>query len=183
MWCNLQIVWVLNSHKKQVVLLVSGCYTYLVQAHSPLLDLVGSGPHKWWMTVMNCSNSCTDCTATTEELRPSVVKNDTASTETVISPTKDISSVCTDLGTTAAKQLLLAQLPATVHGIKRKRFQKACYTGRPWIEYSVQLDACFCYCCRTFTKETDLAAQLLNLACVRCAWLLCDFSVNQRIAN
>ena len=107
----------------------------------------------------------------------------TASTETVISPTKDISSVCTDLGTTAAKQLLLAQLPATVHGIKRKRFQKACYTGRPWIEYSVQLDACFCYCCRTFTKETDLAAQLLNLACVRCAWLLCDFSVSQRIAN
>ena len=66
-----------------------------------------------------------------------------------------VSSSPNDLGTNEPKQPELAQYPSTMHGKKLRRFQKAWYTGRPWLEYSVTLDACFCYCCRKFTKDSD----------------------------
>ena len=84
--------------------------------------------------------------------------NDTAATDCDISAETVVSSVCAqlnDLGTCSPKQPVLAQYPSTLCGKKHRRFQKVWYTGRPWLEYSVQLDACFCYCCRIFTKDND----------------------------
>jgi len=66
-----------------------------------------------------------------------------------------MSSSPNDLGINELKQPELAQYPATMHGKKLRRFQNAWYTGRPWLEYSVTLDACFRYCCRKFTKGSD----------------------------
>ena len=71
------------------------------------------------------------------------------------SDVENISSTETDLGRTLPKQPSLSEYPSTMYGKKQRRFQKAWYTGRPWLEYSVQLDACFCYCCRKYTKEND----------------------------
>ena len=75
-----------------------------------------------------------------------------ASSKTAVPSTSTKSS---DLGTTAPRQPALDQYPSIMYGKKHRRFQNSWHTGRPWLEYSVQFDACFRYCCRTFTKDNE----------------------------
>lgn len=68
--------------------------------------------------------------------------------------------IVADLGNERPAQPTLRSYPETLAGKKRTRkFLKSWYSGRPWLEYSVQADACFCYACRNFgirgTKEQD----------------------------
>ena len=57
-----------------------------------------------------------------------------------------------DLGTEFPAQPRLHSFPGTVYGKKNKitrRFQPSWYS-RPWLEYSITADRCFCFACRQF---------------------------------
>ena len=41
------------------------------------------------------------------------------------------------------------------YGAKQRDFQSTWYSGRPWLEFSVALEAAFCYCCRHFSNRMD----------------------------
>ena len=41
------------------------------------------------------------------------------------------------------------------YGAKQHDFQSTWYSGRPWLEFSVALEAAFCYCCRHFSNRID----------------------------
>ena len=44
--------------------------------------------------------------------------------------------------------------PTTMISNKARSFNPAWYTHYPWLEYSVQKDACYCYSCRLFGSGT-----------------------------
>ena len=46
--------------------------------------------------------------------------------------------------------------PFTQRGAKHFRFQKSWYESNPNLEYSVQKDAAFCFCCRVFGMQSKL---------------------------
>ena len=55
-----------------------------------------------------------------------------------------------DLGVDSAAQPEMrhsSEYPVTVFGRKMRRFNPAWYSGRPWLEYSVERDAVFCFLC------------------------------------
>jgi len=61
--------------------------------------------------------------------------------------------IATDLGTDEPAQPS-ATFPNRYFGVGKNRrsrsFSAAWYKGRPWLEYSVKVDAAFCFPCRTF---------------------------------
>ena len=60
-----------------------------------------------------------------------------------------------DLGHDSPAQPLVTAAPQSEFGSVRRSFQVAWYSGRPWLEYSVENDACFCYACRIFYQRSN----------------------------
>ena len=61
-------------------------------------------------------------------------------------------SIVDDIASTPASppvQLIIIY-PATIFCGKARSFSQAWYNVYPWLEYSVQANACFCYSCRLF---------------------------------
>ena len=47
-------------------------------------------------------------------------------------------------------QPVMSNYPATIFSGKARSFSQAWYSAYPWLEYSIQANACFCYSCRLF---------------------------------
>lgn len=60
-----------------------------------------------------------------------------------------------DLGDleTGPKQVKLAQYPMSYFKFQMRAFNSKWYDSFVWLEYSVEKDAAFCYCCRLFGKQ------------------------------
>lgn len=66
-------------------------------------------------------------------------------------PTQRFSnSVPNDLNRANPYQPVLKSYPRTLFGGRERCFSAAWYQSRPWLEYSVDRDACFCFPCRVF---------------------------------
>lgn len=78
------------------------------------------------------------CTSTAESERPAATPND------------DIG-----LDATAPSQPINLNFPKRHFGKTTRAFCPGWYRGRPWLEYSVKLDACFCFPCRKFGGIND----------------------------
>lgn len=64
-----------------------------------------------------------------------------------------VATVATDISqskTSSPSQSKLACYPRTQYGKQYRAFQGHWYTNYVWLEYSVQQDAAFCFCCRWF---------------------------------
>ena len=66
-------------------------------------------------------------------------------------------AACADLGQLRGKlvQPKLQKYAAKKYGVKQHDFQSTWYSGRPWLEFSVSLEAAFCYCCRHSSNRSD----------------------------
>lgn len=58
-----------------------------------------------------------------------------------------------DLGVEGSAQPFLQSYPTTQIGKRLRKFQSSWFAGRPWLEYSIKADACFCYPCRKFVNN------------------------------
>ena len=78
-------------------------------------------------------------------------------------PKLDKTSECTnvktitDIGVDNPRQPLLQNYPNTTFGKRKRSFQKHWFASAPWLEYSVELDACFCFPCRKFGTDSGYA--------------------------
>lgn len=96
--------------------------------------------------------------------------------ETVDDPGLDscnVSLPC-DLGTQAPAQPRLKSYRMTKFGRKKtnRSFQSAWFTARPWLEYSVVHDRCYCYPCRLFLsleKSKDRTFTVTGFNCWKSA--------------
>ncbi|CAH1109478.1 unnamed protein product [Psylliodes chrysocephalus] len=63
--------------------------------------------------------------------------------------------VLDDLGTfqTGPRQPILEKYPSTKVGIQNRSFSAKYFKQYGWVEYSINMDAIFCFCCRIFGKE------------------------------
>jgi hypothetical protein len=77
--------------------------------------------------------------------RTFIVSNDTSSSSSAAVPI-DISQS----KTSAPSQSKLASYPKTSYGKQCRTFQSSWFVKYPWLEYSQQLDAVYCFCCRWF---------------------------------
>ena len=57
-----------------------------------------------------------------------------------------------DLGVYEPKQVVLEKYPLKAFIAQRRSFSSSWYKDRPWLEYSVNQDAAFCFTCRKYTK-------------------------------
>ena len=57
-----------------------------------------------------------------------------------------------DLNGDAPSQPVLTTYPKRAFGATLRAFSPAWYRTRPWLEYSVMKDACFCFPCRKYSK-------------------------------
>ena len=55
-----------------------------------------------------------------------------------------------DLNEKSPSQPRLKKFPATKYGSASRSFSSTWYKGRPWLEYSVEKDAAYCFPCRVF---------------------------------
>ncbi len=69
---------------------------------------------------------------------------------TITRTQKCSNSVPNDLNRANPHQPVLKSYPRTVFGGRERCFSAAWYQSRPWLEYSVERDACFCFPCRVF---------------------------------
>lgn len=60
-----------------------------------------------------------------------------------------------DLGADKPNQIVLKNFPRRIFSGKNRSFNSDWYTGRDWLEYSVTLDAAFCYPCRMFRAPSS----------------------------
>lgn len=76
-----------------------------------------------------------------------------------------------DLGRDHPNQVMLQQYPVSIFGSKKRAFVSSWYHKRDWLEYSVEADAAFCFCCREFNPgrrpsqtpgDTFVAVSFLN---------------------
>ena len=71
--------------------------------------------------------------------------------ETVVAPD--------DLGEDRPKQVRLHKYPTTLFGKTNRYFLSAWYKKWDWLEYSVKVDAAFCYPCRKFSSRCLFQSQ------------------------
>lgn len=64
-----------------------------------------------------------------------------------------IGSVPSDLGIDSPSQPKVP-FPSTTFGTKLRNFSQNWYLGRSWLEYSIEKDAAFCFCCRMFCTSS-----------------------------
>lgn len=66
--------------------------------------------------------------------------------------------VLDDLGTlqTGPRQPILEKYPLTKVGTQNRSFSSKYFRQYSWVEYSVHVDAVFCFCCRLFGKEETI---------------------------
>ena len=98
---------------------------------------------------------------------------------TAVSPTSAVTVSCTveahsgseqsgllpnDLGQKldGPKQPVLPSFPKTTFGKQNRSFSPNYYADHPWLEYSVQCDAVFCFACRHFYTDRRFVEQLFT---------------------
>ena len=70
-----------------------------------------------------------------------------------------VSSSCKDLASDKSTNPVqpVVVFPVTMFGKVGRAFQERWYQQYPWLEYSVALDAAFCFACRFFHTNPDVA--------------------------
>lgn len=77
-------------------------------------------------------------------------------------PPKPLAQLPSDLNVNAPSQPILDSYPKRAFGATLRSFNPAWYRSRPWLEYSVVRDACFCFPCRKYgsINERDVVFTL-----------------------
>ena len=60
-----------------------------------------------------------------------------------------------DLDTDKPTQPILKDFPVKFINNTKRKFKPAWFTGRPWLEYSITRDSCFCFACRLFSQGSE----------------------------
>ena len=110
----------------------------------------------------------------------SVTNNGTISVRTVEftfpslpSASSSIQSIPSDLGTllSGPNQIRLASYPRSAIGKQSRQFVPSWFDSRPWLEYSVEKDAAYCYClsphhlATTLTKPSSRQVFVIGKRC------------------
>lgn len=99
-------------------------------------------------TATTSSSICGNEVGEMDESSSSAASDGVKSTNT---PSQKCSnSVPNDLNRANPYQPVLKSYPWTLFGGRERCFSAAWYQSRPWLEYSVDRDACFCFPCRVF---------------------------------
>ena len=114
-----------------------------------------SSPHSIPPTPIVCNDSITltDCDTSdiTEKQEPAHKSHLSLSAHSSDSLCSSASSACPmDLGNDSPAQPSGIRFPTTLFGERERSFSPNWYNCRQWLEYSLQRDAAFCYCCRKF---------------------------------
>jgi len=67
----------------------------------------------------------------------------------------DYSSIAEDLNDDSPTQPVLKSFPQKMFGQNARAFNSSWYNTRPWLEYSVSRDACFCFPCGKYGVAND----------------------------
>ena len=78
-------------------------------------------------------------------------------------PSSSSATVPSDLGDDEPSQSR-GTFPNATFGKRKQSFFDRWYYGRDWLEYSVQLDAAFCYSCRKFVASSSTGEQAFRFA-------------------
>ena len=68
---------------------------------------------------------------------------------------KPLAQLPSDLNVNAPSQPILGSYPKRAFGATFRSFIPAWYHSRPWLEYSVRRDACFCFPCRKYGSSAN----------------------------
>ena len=75
---------------------------------------------------------------------------------------QQFSAIPDDLGTDEPCQPRLKVYPLTAFGDKTRAFNAMWFSGRPWLEYSVRLDKCFCFPCQKYLDLEHLKDRVFS---------------------
>jgi hypothetical protein len=81
----------------------------------------------------------------------SCIRDSAVMSSSSCAPAKTLSSTKCDLGEEMPRQPTDVNFPKTSFGSRERSFSSVWYNGRPYLEYSIEKDAVFCFCCRKFS--------------------------------
>ena len=73
--------------------------------------------------------------------------------------------LASDLGEHEPNQPHVARPPTTMYGTISRSFKTSWYSSRPWLEYSIRENSCFCFPCRKFLNSNDRDAAFTRDRC------------------
>ena len=99
----------------------------------------------------------TSCSSTNAPSTSDAVSNSNSRPVTLQSGSQQQSAKVTDIAVNKYDKPVqpITTFPSRVFGKGSRSFQKKWYDTYPWLEYSIQLDAAFCFPCRFFTNTPE----------------------------
>jgi len=124
----------------------------LCTAHSePISFEIAMDMRKWIQHTVRSDAQAMSSSRDELQLQKTSVLDRVDNIETVVAPD--------DLGEDRPKQVRLHKYPTTLFGKTNRYFLSAWYKKWDWLEYSVKVDAAFCYPCRKFSSRCLFQSQ------------------------